>query len=72
MYPLPPMSLFVINFGYLSLYPGDIIFEWPLMIWFQLFVKAVAKSSGFTFEKGFKAIQNIPQKYVVFFQFLFG
>ena len=29
--PIPPMSLFVTNFGHLPpTYSGDVIFEWPL------------------------------------------
>ena len=33
MYPLPPMSHFVTNFGYtLTPSPGDVIFELPLMV----------------------------------------
>ena len=39
----------------------------------SLFVKAVAKLSDFTVEKGFKAIRNVLLKYeVVFFDFIFG
>ena len=45
----------------------------PYRSGFIFFVKAVAKLSDFTVEKGFKAIRNVLSKYdVVFFDFTFG
>ena len=38
-----------------------------------IFLKAVAKLSDFTVEKGFKAIRNVLSKYdAAFFEFIFG
>ena len=56
MYPLPPMSLFVSNFGYPppNPYPLDVIFEWPLRSFFVLQTGSLDESSDIVDEKFFQ------------------
>ena len=51
---------------------NEVRFDNSPKIWFQFFVKTVAKLSEFTVEKGFKAIRNVQRKYAAFFDFIFG
>ena len=49
------------------------VLYFPIDLVSFFFVKAVAKLSDFTVEKGFKAIRIVLSKYdVVFFGFIFG